>query len=78
MVCKFKNIFGLPKEGVHKYRIMNIAVVDVILTIIAAYIINIYIYPTINVSNILFWLFILGIFFHRLFDVRTTIDKILF
>ena len=31
--CKYKDLFGKPGEGVHSYRIFNIAIVDVILTI---------------------------------------------
>ena len=34
--CKHKDIFGKPNEGVHKYKIMNIAIVDVLGTILIA------------------------------------------
>jgi hypothetical protein len=49
---------------------------DVIMTILAAYLISIFfkynfIYTTLA-------LFILGIMLHRLFCVRTTVDKLLF
>ena len=75
-LCKYKDILGKPGEGVHSFRIFNIAIVDVILTIIAAYIIT---YITkINFLNSLLGMFILGIISHRLFCVRTTIDKVLF
>jgi hypothetical protein len=75
-LSEYKNIFGKPNEGVHSYRIFNLAIIDVIFTIIGGYII----------ANLLNWsktntiigLFILGIFMHRLFDVKTTIDKIIF
>ena len=39
-LCKYKNILGVPGNGVHSYRIFNIAIVDVILTVIVAYIIS--------------------------------------
>jgi hypothetical protein len=75
-LCKYKNILGVPGKGVHSYRIFNIAIVDVLLTLILAYIIS-YIF-----KKSFFWvsviLFILGIILHRLFCVRTTIDKLLF
>ena len=75
-LCKYKNILGVPGQGPHSYRIFNIAIVDVVLTIILAYIIS-YIYNISFVkSSITF--FILGILLHRLFCVRTTIDKVLF
>ena len=73
---KFKDIFGKPNEGLHKYRIFNIAIIDVLLTLLLAYIISskykVCIYKTFIA------LFILSIILHRLFCVRTTIDKLLF
>ena len=75
-LCKYKNILGVPRQGPHSYRIFNIAIVDVILTIILAYIIS-YIFKISFVKTSII-LFILGILLHRLFCVRTTIDKLLF
>ena len=40
MLCSYKNILGEPSNGVHGYRIFNIAIVDVLLTIIMAFIIH--------------------------------------
>lgn len=77
MFCKYKNIFGKEKKGIHSYRFLDIAIVDVIMTIFAAYILHTFI-PKINFFIILVSLFLLGIVMHRLFCVRTTIDKILF
>jgi hypothetical protein len=70
------NIFGPPGEGVHSYRIFNIAIVDVLATILAAYVIA-RVYHK-NFYKVLFVLFILGIVMHRLFNVRTTIDRLIF
>jgi len=75
-LCKYKNILGVPGQGPHSYRIFNIAIVDVILTIILAYIIS-YIFKISFVKTSII-LFILGILLHRVFCVRTTIDKLLF
>ena len=75
-LCKYKNILGVPGQGPHSYRIFNIAIVDVLLTLILAYIIS-YIYKISFVKTSI-TLFILGILLHRLFCVRTTIDKLLF
>jgi len=74
--CKYKNMFGKPNEGVHSYRIFNIAIVDVLLTIILGFIISLL--TNYKLIYVLIFLFLLGIFMHRLFCVRTTIDKILF
>ena len=75
-LCKFKDILGIPNKGVHSYRFFGVAIIDVIMTIIGAFLL----------SRIFRWnflytlvsLFLLGIVLHRLFCVRTTIDKILF
>jgi len=75
-LCKYKDIFGKPGKGVHSYRFMDIAVVDVVMTLLLAFLISYFTkYKFLNVSIILF---ILGILSHRLFCVRTTIDKFLF
>jgi uncharacterized membrane protein (DUF373 family) len=75
-LCKYKNIFGKPNEGAHSYRIFDIAIVDVVATIIIAKLISDYynydFYKTLGT------LFIIGIIAHRIFCVRTKIDKILF
>jgi hypothetical protein len=75
-LCKYKNMLGVPGKGIHSYRVGGIAITDVIMTIIGALIISYlsgwdFIYTLIG-------LFILGIILHRLFCVRTTIDKLLF
>jgi len=77
MFCKYKNALGKPKQGLHKYRIFNIAIVDVLLTIVGAYIFYLF-NPKFNFFVILLCLFVLGIILHRLFCVRTTVDKLLF
>jgi len=77
MLCQYKDILGKPGQGVHSYRIFNIAVVDVLFTIIGAYVIYLF-FPKINYFVILILLFILGIILHKIFCVRTTIDKYLF
>ena len=73
---KFSEIFGRPNEGAHSYRFMNLAIVDVLGTIIGAFVIA-------KVFNLNFFLtllilFILGIILHRLFCVNTTINKLIF
>ncbi len=74
--CKYKNIFGYPKEGIHSYRIYDIAIADVIMTLIVGYIISYYFKLSLKITCIV--LFSLGIILHRMFCVKTTIDKLLF
>jgi hypothetical protein len=54
-LCKYKNILGKPGTGVHSYRFMNIAIVDVLLTLLLAFVISYYTkYSFLYVSIILF------------------------
>lgn len=78
MFCEYKDIFGKVGEGVHSYRIFNIAVVDVIATIIVAYLLKIFVFPKRSFLKLTIILFLLGIILHRLFCVKTTIDKYIF
>jgi hypothetical protein len=69
-------MFGKPGTGAHSVRFMGVAIIDVILTLIGSVIIAYYTkYSLLWVTIIMF---ALGIFAHRLFCVRTTIDKVLF
>lgn len=75
-LCKYSDILGRPGMGLHSIRFANIAVIDVILTIIVAKIVA----DKLNkpFSQTLVSMFILGIVAHRVFCVRTTVDKMLF
>lgn len=76
MLCAYKELFGEVGEGIHSYRIHDIAVVDVLAVFVAASIVT-------RCGKRKYWhallfLFLLGIIFHRIFCVRTTVDKFLF
>ena len=75
-LCPYKNIFGIPGEGVHSYKLFGISVVDTVVVVIVAY--GISKYFDYNFKLVLIIFFLLGIIVHHLFCVRTTIDKILF
>ena len=75
-LCKYKNALGEPGKGIHSYRLFGVAIMDVIMTIIGAYIIS-YVFKY-NFTCTLIFLFALGILLHKLFCVKTTVDKILF
>lgn len=77
MLCKYKNILGEVDKGIHSYKIFNLAIFDILFTILGAYIIKIFI-PKYNLFLILIVLFLIGIILHRLFCVKTTIDKFIF
>lgn len=75
-LCKYKNALGIPGQGIHSFRFFGVAIADVLMTIVGAYIISLF--TKWNYIYTLICLFALGIFLHRIFCVRTTIDKLLF
>ena len=84
-LCKYRNIFGEPKTGLHNYRIFNIAVFDVLATLLVSVIIHqviivewLKMYSIIKLWMVIVFMFVLGILLHQLFCVRTTVDKLLF
>ena len=76
-LCRYNKIFGETNKGLHSYRIYDIAIIDVFLTFLLAYVIHIYNkqYSFVKISLILF---VLGIVLHRMFCVKTTVDKLIF
>ena len=70
---KFKNALGIPNKGVHRYRLLNTAVVDYILTILVA-IMTSYVTHIPLVLTTVAW-FIGGLILHILFDVQTNTLK---
>ena len=81
-MCKYKDIFGKPGTGIHHRRLFNVAIMDVLFTIIGSIIISHFIkisyYPIRNILIITLFFFLLGILLHRFFCVKTTVDKMLF
>jgi hypothetical protein len=75
-LCKYKDIFGKVGEGPHSIRLFNIAVVDVIGTIILTYFLNKYLMKNFILTFLL--LIIVSILIHRLFCVKTTLTNIFF
>jgi hypothetical protein len=76
-LCPYKHLFGKENKGIHKrFRLFDIALVDVVVTILGAY--AIHYYTKQNFYHILAIVFLIGIISHRLFCVKTGIDKILF
>ena len=75
-LCKYKHILGVEGQGFHSYRVLNIAVFDLIGAIAIAWFISMafnlhFVYACIVA-------FALGIILHRLFCVNTTINKMIF
>jgi hypothetical protein len=74
-LCIYRDIFGKPNEGVHSIRLFDFALVDVVFTIIAAYLLHKYTNLSLSLSILL--LFVLAILFHWLFCVDTKLNRIL-
>lgn len=72
-LCQYRHIFGKEKEGIHSYRFMNIAIVDVLFTFIGALLIAYYF--KLNIIIVFIGLIILGTIIHYIFCVETTITK---
>jgi hypothetical protein len=75
-LCKYKDLFGKPNAGLRKYRIFNIAILDCAVVIAIGYLIS-WLFKW-NLWITLGSLFLLGIFVHRMFCVRTGVDQLLF
>ena len=85
-LCKYKNLFGEPRTGIHSLRIpiIDVGFYDVLFTVLLGLFIAIFpifffktnIKNTIIISQI--FVFLLGIVVHRIFCVRTRVDQLLF
>ena len=75
-LCPYKNMFGAPGKGIHATRLFGIAIWDAVMTLVAAVAVawaaDFPMLPTIIAF------FLTGIIAHRLFCVRTAVDKFLF
>ena len=72
---EYKNIFGLVGKGVHKYRFLNAALVDYVLTILGAILLTYLTDIPLVLTTI--GLLVLGIILHYLFGVNTNTLKYL-
>ena len=70
---KYRNFFGIPKEGVYRWQFLGVAIVDYLLTLAGAALTT-YISQIPLVLTTIGW-FLLGIFFHTIFGVQTDVIK---
>lgn len=81
-LCQYRDIGGIPGKGIHKHRFMGLASFDLFATLFGCFLLY-YIFQIIGnktLKSIKLWViiiivFILGIFFHWLFCVPTTLNK---
>lgn len=72
MFCKYRHILGKEREGIHSIRLFDIAIIDVVLTIVGGVLLA-YVFKW-NVLITILILFIIGVLVHRLFCVNSTIN----
>lgn len=75
-LCQYKDLFGKPYEGLRQYRIFDIALYDTAVVLLIGALLAWF--TKINIIVMWVVLFLSGIVAHRLFCVRTGIDKLLF
>lgn len=73
MMCQYKELFGKPNEGVHKYRLFGVAAVDLIGTIVIAWLVARWIKKS-------FWIVFvsamaIAVLLHKLFCVKTALNE---
>ena len=71
----YKNIFGKEGTGLHRFRLLDVALVDYLLSILSAILFSAITKFPLVLSTIL--IFILGIILHMLFGVKTSAVKFL-
>ena len=70
---EYKDILGKPKQGVHSYRILDVALTDYLMTIIGAFIISYCTEIPVVITTI--GLFVIGILLHIIFGVPTNTTR---
>ena len=75
-LCKYSEALGVPKQGFHAQRIAGVALWDVVGTLVLAWILRKFTHWSFLTCCVA--MFASGIVLHRVFCVRTTVDKWLF
>lgn len=87
-LCQYKDLLGKPGTGVHKFRVFDIAIVDLSVVLLLGGLITWILYKkgSKKVKKCIKWYFLgisvslilLGIIVHRAFCVNTTVNKLIF
>jgi hypothetical protein len=72
---QFTDIFGIPNKGIHSYRLLDVACIDYLLTLVTAFILAYYTSIPLVLTTI--FSFIFAIICHALFGVNTSAIKYL-
>lgn len=74
-LTQFKDLLGAPNTGLHAWKLFDIAIVDVLFTLIEAYLIARY--TGYSLIYIFVGLIFVAIIIHRLFGVKTGLNTML-
>jgi hypothetical protein len=74
-LCQYKDALGVPDTGIHSYRLFGVAIVDVLLTVLAAALIAYFFRLSFGLTVVI--LFLIGTGFHKLFCVQTTVARLI-
>ena len=77
MSCPYRDIFGKVREGPHSYRILDVAVVDSVLTILLALVLQKIFFQNFSFLKVLAVTFIVGELMHWYFCVDSKVIQIL-
>lgn len=81
MACQYRDSLGKVGEGIHSYRIFDIAIVDVVLTALLSLVTQFFL-SVVFKANVPLWLIflvwlIIAEILHYLFCVETTFIKVM-
>jgi hypothetical protein len=71
--CKYKDMFGSPGEGVHRFRLGGVAVVDYVLTILLALLTSVVSGVPWTLTTV-FWI-LAAMLLHAVFCVDTSVFR---
>ena len=75
-LCKYSHVFGKENEGIHSVRLFNVAIFDVVGTIVFAFICASWF--ALDIWHVLLVLFAVSLIVHKLFCVNTTFTSFVF
>lgn len=76
MLCSYRHVFGEERKGFHSLRVFDVAVGDVLLTLLLSLFVSYVSKISIITTTII--IFIVGIIIHRIFCVNTKINTMIF
>jgi fatty acid desaturase len=74
LLCKYRHVFGKEREGVHAVRLLDVAVVDMLGTVLIAWLLSRA--TGWNGWGVFAALMLASLLLHRLFCVDTTLTKL--